>query len=293
MQIRKKMMLLSAIGVMVAILILMGSFHVVPFINSTVKDAHQTIVFNNLKYQLKHLQEIATDTLAMGDEEGLQRLEKIKDEYLSDLKKAQEALPDFKKELDNFENDFPPFYEALKNMGTSGINRDFYFQKAADLMLVFDKSVEEMEKSLSKLDTKLNQKDLYKTLYFVKSTQEILTDAMAVFDEEGLIEAEKHYQRSSNFFKTLTRSLDARLYTKLQKDYTNLHNAGVTMVKAQIKGAFYNQEGRANMEKVDAVSSRYNDEICDITNQCEASFTNIEQGAAHQVILIEIGFFII
>jgi methyl-accepting chemotaxis protein len=284
------MFILSAMSAVVALLILIGALKVVPFIHQTVTDAHKTIIFKNLSYQLKHLQEIATDTLAMGDPEGLERLEGVKQHYLKDLKQAHQDLTAYQKPLDNLDESFSAFYAALKNMGVSGIKRDEHFKKASDLMLVFDGSVENMEANLVQLTSQMGQADLYKTLYYVKSTQEILTDAMAVFDAEGLIEADKHYLVTKKHLQSFAGVLNNTLYNKILLDYKTLHDNGKEMVIAQIDAAKYQQEGRENMEIVDVQSSNYNKMINELVHESETAFTNIKEGVAQEVLAIEFGF---
>ena len=272
MTIRKKSFLL--IIAFVAILIVNAITMIISSNNVSEKN-HELLLqteintdFSNLKYVLKELQELSTDISLMGEREGLEEIKKLKLEYINAIKKMKEInLPsDDIALIDLINKDFESYYQALFGMAEAGVQRTEARNLSKKIMQEFDSSVEKVEKDIQKLETlpKIIQLDI---MYQIVSTQEILTDALAMGDKEGIDESKNMQNKLNNYFDEIIVNfpdLTNNIIT-LKKNYNNLAKQGQLMAQ---QGVIYEKmlsKTELQMEKVDLIADKLEKVITDIT----------------------------
>ncbi len=195
MTIKKKSALLVGIFIILLILNAIGLFVSMNRIKNAndhlIMDAKITSAFENLKFTLKDLQEIATDASLVGDEEGLKELDIVKQSYIEQHKKI-EAMPISQNEkmlLKDIDEHFVIYFPALKKMAQYGVERVKARKSSIKEMSGFDKAVTEIEKSIDNI-MEIDDYTLLEIQFGIISIQEILTDALAVGDISGFDEVD-------------------------------------------------------------------------------------------------------
>lgn len=272
MTIRKKSFLL--IIAFVAILIVNAITMIISSNNVSEKNDElllQTEIntdFSNLKYVLKELQELSTDISLMGEREGLEEIKKLKLEYINSIKKMKEInlTSDDIQLIDLINKDFESYYQALFGMAQAGVQRTEARNLSKKIMQEFDSSVEKVEKDIQKLETlpKIIQLDI---MYQIVSTQEILTDALAMGDQEGIDESKNMQNKLNNYFDEIIVNFPdlTNNLIVLKQNYNNLAKQGQLMAQ---QGVIYEKmlsKTELQMEKVDLIAGKLEKIITDIT----------------------------
>jgi len=209
-----------------------------------IEQSNNSKTFSNLRYTLKQLQEVSTDVALMGDEDGIKKIIDIKNDYkklfdkISNLHISKEQ----EKNLAIIGSNYDNYAKALLTMAKAGIEKHKTRADSLVEMAIFDKAVNDIENSISSINT--NKNLLLSIKFDIVSIQEILTDALAVGDISGFSEVDKIYEN-------LLEKLNAIKNETLASNIQNMIVAGKSMAK---KGEKYNNLislTRASMEKVD------------------------------------------
>jgi methyl-accepting chemotaxis protein len=272
MSIRGKINLLVSTFVAILLVNIVLLFLSTKSVNSTNElldlEIETTKDFSNIKYILKELQEISTDVALMGEKDGLNEIKEVKNNYIKALKemKSMHLHKDDLEFLDNINSNFDEYYSSLYKMAQQGIKRVEARDKSKKIMGSFDASVESMEESITKMERALSKADAYRLKYEVVSTQEILTDALAMGDSEGISES-KNLKRDlleyvdSLMIKYPNAKNDLRL---IKSNYIELHKNGSLMAQ---QGVIFEESVEAvqkSMERVDAISDKMQKYLDDI-----------------------------
>ena len=209
-----------------------------------IEQSNNSKTFSNLRYTLKQLQEVSTDVALMGDEDGIKKIIDIKNDYkklfdkISNLHISKEQ----EKNLAIIGSNYDNYAKALLTMAKAGIEKHKTRADSLVEMAIFDKAVNDIENSISSINT--NKNLLLSIKFDIVSIQEILTDALAVGDISGFSEVDKIYEN-------LLEKLNAIKNETLASNIQNMIVAGKSMAK---KGEKYNNLislTRTSMEKVD------------------------------------------
>jgi len=273
MTIKKKAMIL--IGIFMFILI---SNVIVLFLETTkVKNSNKefevqteaVMDFGNIKYLLRSLQETSTDIALMGD--GYDRLAQLKDEYTKSMHelKSMDLNSEDKNTLNEIHNDFEPYYLALSSMAKAGIKKVEANNRSKLLMEDFDAAVEGVEKIVESLN--LPEIVQLRLKLKILATQEILTDALAVGDKDGIEESKKiakdcikYIEKIKNDFPSYSTKLD-----QLKNKYITLVKEGQKLAQQGVIFVEMTNETEKAMESVDAISSKVKKLIADFSKKKE------------------------
>ena len=206
-----------------------------------IERAQVTEAFLDMKFLLKNLQEVSTDSALVGDEEGLYVLDELKEKYTK-LYQEINKLPLTKIEKDQLSNinkKFDPYFQSLKKMAQFGIDRTVSRDNSIDEMSSFDKAVSSIEKDLDNIKA-LDEISLLNLKYHIVSIQEILTDALAVGEISGFKDVDDISADLSEEIDSLTAIypvLKAKL-KHLKTDVDKMSSIGKTMA---LKGKTFNE----------------------------------------------------
>lgn len=237
MTIRKKSIITVTVFV---ILLLINAVGLFVQINNIEKATHNLIEetkisqnFLKIKFLLKNLQEVSTDAALVGDEEGLEELKDLKSQYTQLLRqiRQQDLTPMDNQYLDNIDNRFNSYFEALNNMAHYGINRVYSYDESLNDMRHFDQSVNTIEKSIDALN--LSKYDLLTLKYNIVSIQEILTDALAVGDISGFTDVDNLQNITFKTIDTFTQTYPSQkeALNRLKENIQSMQSAGKSMAK--------------------------------------------------------------
>ena len=206
-----------------------------------IERAQVTEAFLDMKFLLKNLQEVSTDSALVGDEEGLYVLDELKEKYTKSYQEINK-LPLTKIEKDQLSNiniKFDPYFQSLKKMAQFGIDRTVSRDNSIDEMSSFDKAVSSIEKDLDNIKA-LDEISLLNLKYHIVSIQEILTDALAVGEISGFKDVDDISADLSEEIDSLTAIypvLKAKL-KHLKTDVDKMSSIGKTMA---LKGKTFNE----------------------------------------------------
>lgn len=237
------------IALIIAIIVTFVTNSKVAYFEKTLNFEQNTNSFlQNIKYTTKHIQELSTDTLAMGEAESLKELEGLKNlfyEQVNGLKAI--STESYIKEL---ESSFGEYFNVLVSMAKVGVKIQTSRDKSKELMELFDKSVDDLssyvEDSLKGVD---EVKQLKLKLAF-KETQEILTDILAMGKREDLPEAEA-------IRESTLKLVDSTQSSKLKELYLKLFEIGYQMAMCGIDFEESEQESIKQMDIVDNTATKY------------------------------------
>jgi len=220
----------------------------------------KVVKLQDIKYLTKHTQELATDILAMGDREGLKELYELKKELTQKDKEFIDYLR-YENEKHKFEKifeDFEKYYSVLKELALVGIEREEARARSKKLMAKFDLDVE-------KIETKLNTINNLELKYRVKLTQEILTDALAMGDIDGIKEAKELSVEVLKMIKSQNIDI-ADVYLAMVRDGIHMASEGVVLDKSIEKANII-------MEKVDILAVQFEEEINEASDSIKQDFS--------------------
>jgi methyl-accepting chemotaxis protein len=226
------------------------------------------IDFMNLKYILRGLQEISTDIALMGEKEGLEEIKNVKKEYLDAVAemKSMKLHSDDVVFLRQINDSFDKYFDSLYAMAEAGVKRKEARDLSKSIMKKFDSAVSGVEDSISKLDVlpdlvKINIK------YQIVSTQEILTDALAMGDNEGIEESKKMQQELNKFLDKVALQYPAikSNINNLKSKYNNLSQQGQKMAMQGVIFENMLEKVELQMQTVDSESSKLEDLINNIS----------------------------
>jgi methyl-accepting chemotaxis protein len=267
MTIRKKSRFLIiglAAGVVLNAVIMFVSLNKIEYANNhLIEDSKITQNFLELRYVLKNLQEISTDIALMGDPDGVNEINEIKENYKKQYTKLQKMniSSEEKKYLDDINSVFDNYYGALMQMAQEGIKRSEARKKSLNEMLGFDKAVTDIENTVETLG--LRKERMLSIKYNIVSIQEILTDALAVGDISGFSDVDDIYKETIAEFdeiKSLAPDVASSLST-LQSQVESMIKAGKTMSQRgkDFSNALVKTE--STMEIVDGLHDRIGNDI--------------------------------
>ena len=265
-QVKSNVLIVAVVSVLVVSgVLLFNAFNTLVSSNESLNlEIKTTEDFLKIKYIIKDMQEVSTDVALMGDGEGLDFIKNSKKEYDEHLEymKSYELHEDDIESIEKINAQVPAYYENLYKMGEAGIKREVARAKSQEIMASFDKSIDGVEESVNRL-SKLTPLEQYQIKYLVVSTQEILTDALAMGDAEGIEESKNI--RKEFFAKVASISKKYKQYTNefedLKKSYNTLYTNGVLMAQ---QGVILKESMEAvnnAMESVDKISSALNDVV--------------------------------
>jgi len=274
MTIQKKSMLLISTFIVILLVISISVFTSTTNIitdNDEVK--HQTKVrvsFLELKYSIKELQEISTDIALMGERDGLEEIVRVKENYLSINKKLKSLNLDSQQNalLSTLNKDFEVYYTALYTMAESGVKRKEARDLSKNIMQSFDSSVSDVEKEVGKLGA-LPEAVRFNIQYQVVSTQEILTDALAMGDQGGIDESLILQKNLNNYLRKTASEYSeiASTLNALKDKYNTLSKQGQKMATQGVIFEKMLEEVESRMQVVDAISLKINIEIDEIVKK--------------------------
>ncbi|UTJ07210.1 methyl-accepting chemotaxis protein [Arcobacter roscoffensis] len=248
MNIKKKSLVLASTFSLLVVLNAAGLFYSFSKIEEanekTINDTKVLSLYKDLKYILKNLQEVATDTALVADPEGLYVIDELKEEYSKTHKQidSQITSQDNKSQLENIDSKLNSYIKNLKAMGQYGIEKFTARQDSLFEMKKFDKAVDDIEKSISNItSSNYDNYTMMKLKYQIVSIQEILTDALAVGDISG-------FEEVDSIKKDLFRHLDDM---QVKNTIEAMIQAGKNMAQ---KGETFNimeEKVNSSMVKVD------------------------------------------
>ena len=246
--IKKKSIILVSTFVVLLILNAIGLFVSMDKIkeanNSLIKESKVSMAFLDLRFLLKSLQEVSTDSALVGDDEGLFEIDVLKDEYYELKKKIQKMHVNKLDELHlkNIDKKFLNYIKSLKNMANYGINRVNSRDMSLDEMRKFDTAVTNIEKDIDSL-TSIDVNLLLKLKYNIVSIQEILTDALAVGDLGGFSEVDSINKSTINDIDKLILK-----YPNLKDKFLSLKD---NISKMQSSGKIMAKKGETLKEMIE------------------------------------------
>jgi len=198
------------------------------------KKRNSTLVFMDLKYSLKKLQEIALRAALKGNQEEILILKNEKLVYLNIINKMNKSVlsQSEKKELKKVSKQFVSYYKALDHMAKAGIKKVESVKEQKKFSNIYNSSIESLANELSLLDV-LKPSEITDIKNRIIQSKEIITDAIDLGDSEG-IEIVK-----IRFIKKLKKLENNMAYGKdkiiLIRDlYTEFFDAGLKMAQASI-----------------------------------------------------------
>jgi len=144
-----------------------------------------------LKFNIKNLQEVATDIALVGDEYGLDDLENVKNDYLDLYSEiiTMNINESIRNNIENLNNNFNKYFTSLKNMATYGIQRtlaydsgirgqafDDKIMKVNSEMIFVDEYSESLNNYIESI-LSINEKELQK---YTASNDETIHYAMTI-----------------------------------------------------------------------------------------------------------------
>jgi len=135
MTIRKKSLLLVGLFTILLIINAVGVFVSLNKIELSSAQLNEQHLINKklllLKFNIKNLQEVATDIALVGDEYGLDDLENIKKDYFDLYREIinMNINESIRSNIKNLNNNFSKYFTSLKNMATFGIERTLAYDK--------------------------------------------------------------------------------------------------------------------------------------------------------------------
>nr|WP_108063500.1 methyl-accepting chemotaxis protein [Poseidonibacter lekithochrous] len=219
-----------------------------------IERAQVTEAFLDMKFLLKNLQEVSTDSALVGDEEGLYVLDELKEEYTKSYQEINK-LPLTKIEKDqlsNINNKFNPYFQSLKKMAQFGIDKVISRENSIDEMSSFDRAVSSIEKDLDDIKA-LDEISLLNLKYHIISIQEVLTDALAVGETTGFKDVDNIKVSLYEEIDSLT-AIYPVLKSKLKHLKTDVDNMANIGKKMALKGKTFNEMSdnvNAEMIRVD------------------------------------------
>ncbi|MGA1932777.1 methyl-accepting chemotaxis protein [Arcobacter sp. YIC-464] len=263
MNIKKKSLILAATFSLLLIINAIGLFYSLYKIENAneniVNDNKELNLYKELKYNIKNLQEVSTDTALVADPEGLYTIDEIKERYSKTFEEINKINTSDENEvqLNNIDSKINSYVKNLKDLANAGIEKFTARQDSLFEMKKFDKAVEDIEENIDNITASdYTNSSLIELKYLIVSIQEILTDALAVGDLSGFEDVDK---LKAELFSKLNDE-------KLRENINAMINAGKTMAK---KGETFNiMEEKVNNSMI-AV-----DEIFD---SIEKSILSIEQ----------------
>ncbi len=252
-------------------LFLVGGFIAILIINAVIlfggtsgaKNANQmlkteietTVDFSSLKFLIKDLQELSTDSALMGEREGLKEIKKVKAEYQKAYKEmySMQLHADDKKFLQDINSKIDAYYNALYGMAEAGVLRTEARNDSRKIMENFDAAVSKIENTIDHMDKVLPKENSLQIKLLITSTQEILTDALALGDQEGINESEKIKKKLLSYInKTISNYPSAKnILNQMKSDYTHLHLIGKKMAAKGVTFEKMFAKMEAQMGKVD------------------------------------------
>jgi|GEM_PF-2207317 len=209
-----------------------------------------------IKFSTKHIQELATDILAMGEREGLEELKKLKEIFKKQLKELISISKEsYTKEI---ENSFENYFDELKKMAQIGIDIKESRDASHKIMESFDEDNDALKSYILKL--KIEELNRYKIKYTIKETQEILTDILAIGDGADLPEAIELKEHSLKIIKSHNLKELERLYIKMFEDGYKMATFGVAITKGYL-------DAQKQMEIVDSIADSYQELIEKVSNK--------------------------
>ncbi len=198
MNIKRKSLVLASTFSLLVILNAIGLFYSFSKIEEanekTVNDTKLLSLYKDLKYTIKDLQEVATDTALVADPEGLYVIDELKEQYQNIHKQINSfsTSNQNKTQLENIDSKLNSYIQNLKAMGKYGIEKFTSRQDSISEMKNFDRAVNNIEEALNNISSSnYTEYSLMKLKYQVISIQEILTDALAVGDISGFEEVDE------------------------------------------------------------------------------------------------------
>ncbi len=252
-------------------LFLVGGFIAILIINAVIlfggtsgaKEANKmlkteietTVDFSSLKFLIKDLQELSTDSALMGGREGLKEIKKVKAEYQTAYKEmySMQLHADDKKFLQDINSKIDAYYNALYGMAEAGVLRTEARNDSRKIMENFDAAVSKIENRIDHMDKVLPKENSLQIKLLITSTQEILTDALALGDQEGINESEKIKKKLLSYInKTISNYPSAKnILNQMKSDYTHLHLIGKKMAAKGVTFEKMFAKMEAQMGKVD------------------------------------------
>ncbi|MGB5867289.1 MAG: methyl-accepting chemotaxis protein [Arcobacteraceae bacterium] len=238
MQIKNKSKLLIILFLSVLVINTIGIFYSLNKIkaanNHLIEESNNVKIFQELKFTLKNLQEISTDTALIGDNAGLKEIKKVEKQYhqINSMIMGKSINIDNRKNLELIHQHFEEYSKALYKMAEFGIQNVMAKQNSKNTMKEFDLAVEKLEKDVEGM-VFLNKYQLLEFKYNIVSIQEILTDALAVGDLSGLADVDVIYNNLAKQISTV--QLNQPLYKNdlmvLKKNLEVMISLGKSMAK--------------------------------------------------------------
>ena len=265
-QVKSNVLIAGVVSVLVVSgVLLFNSFSTLVSSNESLNlEIKTTEDFLKIKYIIKEMQEVSTDVALMGDSEGLEFIKNTKKEYEEHLANmhSYKLHEDDLESIDRINSGVPAYYEYLYKMGEAGIKREAARAKAQEIMGSFDKAIDGVEESVNNL-AKLTQLEQYQIKYLVVSTQEILTDALAMGDADGIEESKNIRKEFLSTVATISKKYKqyANEFDVLKSSYNTLYTNGVLMAQQGVILIQSMEAANNAMESVDKLSSELNEVI--------------------------------
>jgi len=256
---------ISLVGVFIVILcintisLFTSTSSVIEINTQTKKQTEININFLHLKFLLKELQELSTDIALMGEREGLEEIKKVQKSYL-DAVKSMRNMDLNSRDLSflaNINNPFETYSNALFAMAEAGVQRKEARNLSKNIMRKFDSAVNEVETQIGKI-TVFQEAEILNVKYQIISTQEILTDALAMGDQEGIDESMQLQKNLNKYLDDLVLKYPSTKIevAALKNKYNNLTKQGQNMAKQGVIFEKMLEKVEFQMEKVDEIASK-------------------------------------
>jgi methyl-accepting chemotaxis protein len=280
MTIKTKSILLMGIFVIILLINAIGTFIGTTNVKNANKkfelETEKVMDFSHLKYLLRALQETATDTTLMGD--GFDRLPALKKEYEDAVKemKGMDFSKDDYKNLAKLNSHFDAYYNALSSMAQAGVKRAKARNLSKKIMKKFDDDVTIIENDLKKIIELPENISLRIQLYVIQ-TQEVLTDALAVGDKQGIVESIKMRKDFVQYLNKIAKKYPKSKsdLMKLEKDFIALSKQGGILASRGVKFEEMTEQVNKDMLIVDKTSAKIKDIINNIQKMKQIELSKI------------------
>ncbi len=225
------------------------------------KKRNTSIIFLDLKYSLKKLQEIALKVALLGEQKELNYLEKEKDVYLKTIQKINKNTlsKSEKKELKKITSQFLEYYSSLYSMAEAGIKKSRSINEKTKYSDIYNDSIERLGDELSLMDA-LTPSQITDIKNRIIQSKEMISEAITMLDADGIeIVKIRFLKKIAKIEKSMTFGQDKII---LIKDlYTLFFDAGLKMAEASILVEKNDKKVKAELLIVQNIAQAYENDI--------------------------------
>jgi len=240
--IKKLATILSSLAAVVAIFVIIIVFSSASKVQSNTEilryEVEATNYVHRINFLIKHMQEVASNTLATGNSEGIEKLKKLKTDYEKQIQHFSKTVhnKENKKFLTDLKKNFSSYFTTLLKLSQIGIKKEEARRAGGEAVQAFESSKTEVGKSVEALVGFIGEIIQIDIETSVTDIEDALTEAMATSSEVRL-------NRAKVLGKEFTKYLEAKsssdkrnrdILNKLKDDMQMLLDVGIIMAQNKI-----------------------------------------------------------